>query len=216
AARRELAEWETCHSTRRRRRKVADRGIHDRMVEAILCNAIHCDLATPDTAIVVSLGRQRRSRYEPAPYAPMWTLLSALGQTGIGLLKVEKGSRNEDGPGRRTIFAASRRLIDLARGITLADIGRRAGGEPIVLRQPRSRLADNPEVGDWFAEWAQSGTEVGDLISYADNPITDQLRREMNAINHALDEANIGWWNGDNGMLPDVGDRWLYRMFNNG
>jgi hypothetical protein len=122
-----------------------------------------------------------------SPLCPMWTLLNSLGETGIGLLKVEKGSRPESGRGRRTSFVAS-----LARNVTLDHIGRGPGGEPIVLRQPRSRLADNPEVGDWFAEWAQSGAEVGDLISYSDNPIADQLRQEMNAINQALDEADIG------------------------
>lgn len=125
---------------------------------------------------------------------------------------MEKGSRPEYGRGRRTTFKPSQQLIVRAGGISLADFGRSSGGEPIVLRQPRSRLADNPEVGDWFAEWAQSRTEVGDLISYSDNPIADQLRLEMNAINQALDEADIGW-RGSEGttpstnILPDVGDR---------
>src|SRR5262245_50007957 len=148
----ELNKWEARRGTRRRRRREADRARHDSIVEAVLCNALHCHLIAPDAAVAVSLGRQRRSRYEPSPYAPMWTLLSALGEAGIDLLRVEKGSRPENGRGGRTTFAASRRLIGSANGIALEDFGRRAGGEPIVLRQPRGRLADSPEVGDWFEE----------------------------------------------------------------
>lgn len=77
----ELTAWEESHGVRKRKRRRADQSKHDQMVEAVLCNALHCHLKTPDTAVAVSLGRQRGSRYEPPPYAPMLSLLTALGET---------------------------------------------------------------------------------------------------------------------------------------
>lgn len=67
---RELAAWEASHSVRERQRKRSDQAKHEQMVEAILCNALHCHLRSPHAAVAVSLGRERGSRYEPPPYAP--------------------------------------------------------------------------------------------------------------------------------------------------
>lgn len=70
AATRELGEWEAQHGARHRQRKQADQAKHERIVEAILSNALHCHLLSTGAAVAVSLGRERGSRYEPPPYAP--------------------------------------------------------------------------------------------------------------------------------------------------
>jgi hypothetical protein len=96
-------------------------GTHsEQMVEAILCNALHCHLRSPHCGQPWA-----RARFS-LPTSPL-CLLHSLGETGIGLLKVEKGSRPESGRGRRTSFAASQQLIGMAGNVTLDDIGRGPG-----------------------------------------------------------------------------------------
>jgi hypothetical protein len=221
SARNELAEWEAAERTRARRRKERDQRRHDQMVEAIVCCAVHRHLTCPDGATAVSLGRERRSRYEPEPYAPMKRLLTALGPDGLGLLSVTWGTRPEQGRGFCTTFAAAPRLIAAAGHLTLADFGRRPGAEPIVLRQVKGNVASHgpsDEIGDWFKVWAETGAEVDDLVSYADCAIADQLRDEIDQINAKLDNADIALapWARLDLRQVDVGDRWLRRVFNNG
>src|SRR5258706_749264 len=85
------------------------------------------------------------------------------------------------------------RLIDMARLLTLADFGRRAGGEPIVLRNTKQRVAEHgsDEVADGFEIWAATGANLGDQINYRDTSEADRLRKQMDRINAALDEADL-------------------------
>jgi hypothetical protein len=180
-------------------------------------------LIQPGGAVAVGLGKHRRSRYAPRPYAPMRRLLEALGGDSLGLLDVRWGFRPETGRGRTTTFAASCRLLEMAQGLTLADFGRCAGGEPIVLRSPKERVAEygGDEVADAFELWATTGAELGEQVNYRDSPEADRLRAEMDRINGALDEADLGLDTAalrglPEGSLIDPGDRWLRRIFCNG
>jgi hypothetical protein len=218
---REIAKWEATERARGRRRKELDERRHDRMVEALVCCTLHRHLTCPGGATAVSLGRERRSRYEPVPYAPMKRLLTALGPEGLGLLHVMWGSRPEVGRSLRTTFSATARLIAPAGQLTLADFGRRPGAEPIILRQVKGNVVSHgpsDEIGDWFKVWAETGAEVDDLVSYADCAIADQLRDEIDQINARLDTADIALapWATLDLRQVDVGDRWLRRVFNNG
>jgi hypothetical protein len=193
------------------------------MVEAVICEAVRRHLVQPGGAVAVSLGKHRRSRYAPRPYAPMRRLLEALGQDALGLLDVRWGFRPETGRGRTTTFAASSRLLEMARGLTLADFGRRAGGEPIVLRSPKERMAEygGDEVADAFELCAATGAQLGEQVNYRDSPEADRLRAEMDRINAALDEADLRLDTAALRGLPeaspiDPGDRWLRRIFCNG
>src|SRR5262245_20711416 len=187
-ARKRLHDWERDHGTRQRRRHQADQDALDRMTEALICEAVRREMLCPGGAVALSLGRQRRSRYLPRPYGPMRGLLKALGEDGLGLLEVSCGWRPEIGRGRTTTCAATPRLKDLAAGLTLADFGRRAGGEPITLRNTRRRVAQHggDEVADAFLTLMQMGAGLGDLIDYRDNAEADRLRAEMYRINAAL------------------------------
>jgi hypothetical protein len=193
------------------------------MVEALVCEAVRRDLLNPGGTVAVSLGRQRKSRYVPAPYAPMRHLLAALGGGALGFLEVTWGSRPDEGRGRMTTFAATPRLGKLTAGLTLADLGRRSGGEPIVLRNTRERVAQygGDDVADAFETWTQTRTELGELVNYRSNATADRLREEMNRINTALDEADVAldpaaMTANPAGVIVDPGDRWLRRVFNNG
>ncbi|HWK38442.1 MAG TPA: hypothetical protein VNR88_05960 [Hyphomicrobium sp.] len=187
------------------------------MVEAIVCDALHCHLNDSTISVAVSLGRQQRSRYEPRPYEPMKELLTRLGPEGIGALTVEWGVRPEKGKGRRTTFAASPRLVQLASGLSFADFGRRSGGEPIILRNTKTTVArhQSEELPDPFDTYAQTGAMLNELISYTDDDVSNALRAEMHDINEALDNADLSLSVSLSGRV-DVGDRWLRRMFNNG
>ena len=218
-----LGDWERATGARRRRRRPADQHAHDCMVEALVCEAARRDILSPGGAVAVSLGRQSKSRYTPAPYAPMRDLLAALGRDALGFLDVKWGSRPDEGRGRMTTFAAMPRLRKLTAGLTLADFGRRPGGEFVVLRNTRERVArrGGADVADAFETWAQTRAELGDLVSYRDNATADRLRSEMNRINAALDEADLALDPRAPADLPnsetiDAGDRWLRRVFNNG
>lgn len=212
-----LEQWETTHCLRKRRRRPDDRAKHDRMVEAIICDALHGSL-DGRPGIAVSLGKQQRSRYEPRPYAPMRDLLTRLGPAGTGFLTVEWGTRPEEGKGRRTTFAASPHLLQLASGFSFADFGRRAGGEPIVLRNTKTNVAryQSEALPDPFDTYAETGAELDQLISYRDSPLSKRLRDEMHEINEALDNADLSLNLSPSEATVDVGDRWLRRVFNNG
>jgi hypothetical protein len=194
------------------------------MVEALVCEAIRRELLVPGGTVALSLGRERKSRYIPAPYAPMRALLTALGGDGLGLLDVQWGWRPaEGGRGRTTTFAATPRLKELTAGLTLADFGRRPGAEAIILRNTRERVAQHggDEVADAFETLMTMGAELGELVNYRSNLAADRLRVEMDCINAALDEADIHLDVEAIADLPDSetvdpGDRWLRRVFNNG
>lgn len=219
----EVAVWEEQNSIRQRRRRGADQVAHQRAIEAIVCEAVRREFIQHNGSIAISLGKQRRSRYEPRPYAPMRKLLEVLGPNALGLIDLRWGFRPESGRGRTTTFAASPRLRQLTRGLSLADFGRRAGGEPIVVKSTKRRVAEigSKEVADAFELWAATGAELGDQVNYSDNAHADRLRSEMDRINTALDEANLSlnlaaMRDTPNVDLIDVGDRWLRRTFNNG
>jgi hypothetical protein len=122
-----------------------------------------------------------------------------------------------------TTFSATPRLRRLAAGLTLADFGRRPGGEPVVLRNTRQRVARHggDDVADAFETWMQTRAELGDLVNYPDNDTAERLRAEMNQINAALDDADLAldataMTDMPAGTIVDAGDRWLRRVFNNG
>lgn len=215
----ELAEWERQRGSRRRVRKATDQQNHDRMVEALVCEAARAHRIDPTRCVALSLGRQRRSRYEPRPYEPMRPLLENLG-AALGFLSVTFGVRPEHGRGRMTTFSAGPRLLCLAERLDLHDFGRSPGAEPIVLRNTKTRVAEHAreeDVADAFETWTQARAELGDLVNYEDNKTSVLLRHQMNAINAALDNADIGLdLNALGGKAVDPGDRWLRRMFNNG
>lgn len=123
----------------------------------------------------------------------MRDLLTALGGGAIGFLDVVWGTRPDEGRGRMTTFAATPRLKELTTGLTLADFGRRAGGEPIVLRNTRDPVARHGggEVATFLETWTETGAELGELVSYRSNATADRLRAEMDQINAALDDANL-------------------------
>lgn len=220
----DLAAWEEVTGFRKRQRRPDDKLNHDRMVEAILCEAIRQKLMRRRGGVAVSLGKGMRPRYEPPPYKPLKALLEALGGAGLGLLELTPGYKPETGPGRRTTFAASRKLMRLAKGLSLGDFGRRAGGEPIVLKQTSTNVAQqmSGEVADAFDILIRTGAALGDLMPYDDTEDIHRLRHEMHRINDALDGARISL---DPAVATDAarrkaivdpGDRWLRRGFNNG
>lgn len=220
---RDLAAWEKRSGVRQRKRREADQHKHNRLTEAIICEAIRLHLIAPRRAIAVSLSKQRRWRYEPAPYEPLKDLLAALG-AGLELIAVTPGHKPDTGWGRRTTFAAAPKLKRLAKGLSLADLGRRSSGEPIVLRATSTRVARqlSSEVADAFEVLMVLKAELGALVDYPSNPIADGLRGEMDCINSALDNAEITL---DHRIVEqslttrtvfDPGDRWLRRIFNNG
>lgn len=220
----DLAAWEEHRGVRQRQRREPDQQKYKRMVEAVICEAIRQKLMPAHGAVAVSLGKGQRPRYEPPSYKPMKALLAALGGAGMGLLDVTPGYKPEEGPGRRTTFAASRKLMRLAKGLELADFGRGAGGEPITLKQTSKKVARqlSREVADAFDIFMRTGAELGDLVPYEDTANTRRLRSEMYRINTALDEAMIIVAPAvvkqaiKRKAVVDPGDRWLRRGFHNG
>lgn len=216
----ELAAWETGLAARKRARRADDRTRHERMVEAVICDIAHRNIFLPGGSLAVSLGKERKTRYAPPPYAPMKSLLEHLGESGLGLLTIQWGHKPVEGWGRMTTFAASKRLQSMIRGLGLADFGRRPEAEPIFLRNTKKSVNDKggDDIPDAFETWVETRAEIGKMINYKDSGLALRLRREMCSINAWLDGAEITCTltRDRKGHLIDVGDRWLRRIFNNG
>lgn len=123
-----------------------------------------------------------------------------------GLIDLRKGFQGEFGSGRRTTIRAGRPLVDLIvqSGVTIGGIGRDPEllGDSIGLKSVRV-----------------DGRKARPL-SIPDTPQVSALRAQMLRVNRWLMEAWLDWApavgdhdSDDTTALPDLGDRFMRRLF---
>ncbi|KAB7740375.1 hypothetical protein F2P47_07530 [Parvibaculum sedimenti] len=202
----ELEHYEEHKGLRQRRRKATDQKTFELMIEAIVCDAMYCTLASPDRAIMTPMSKEKLSRANryraPALNKTFPEALKRLASKELSFLRLKEGYRGAFGPGRRTTCTAGWRLLKLMREseITLGDLRQRKGREIIVLKGAKEGRLGSKQT-----------------IAYAETPATIRLRSDLEMINTWLDEAELNFDEGLETKHPvDIDDRSMRRMFNNG
>jgi hypothetical protein len=202
----QLQNFESHAKARKRRRRAPDQQVFERTVEALICDAIERHLVDPEGQVSISLSHRdlgRRSRYRPSVMSKaLPDILKRLGTPEMAFLEVELGMKGYGfAPDKRTSFKAGSRLISriAESGLTLADLGRDQVGEVIVLKREKEGPFDK-----------------GEAVDYLDTEQTNAFRREVEAINRRLWDADLGVDHAALGATSvDLSDRSLRRYFNN-
>jgi hypothetical protein len=183
---------------RQRARKVRDKEIFLRQIEAIACEAAHRYITDPTKRIAISLSNQKLSRKDSESNILNNTLsqnLKNLARPEMAFIELEAGNQRL---GLVTTFWAGKRLITRINSLKLTynDFAVEKSTNVIELRETKP-----------------SSTKKGKLIKYEETNLTRQYRDEIEQINAHLREADI-CYQGD----KDIDDtrRDLKRIFNNG
>lgn len=180
---------------RTRARKAKDAETFRRTVEALVCDLSYRHLLG-GSVMSVPRGKHilaRRSRYRsPALGEQLRKVLDLMATRELAFIVQRLGTYAPDGNAPTLIEAGPRLLSRIEdRGITLADIGRHAGEELIVLASVKD----------------DGG---GRRVEYDDNETTNRYRAEIRRINAALAAADIEYTGPGN---VDTRARHLIRRF---
>lgn len=173
---------------RKRARKAGDQELHERRVEAVVCNLARAVLCPPPTGrIATPLGHRhgQRSRYDSPimgkPFAPLVETLSDLGILDLKKQRVMSGETSSVAP---TAWFA-RKVVEF--GIQLSDFGHDEADEVILLK----RNTDG-----------ENGDRRRERIDYADTEHTIKDRENVRYLNEFLKNASIDFM--DDGLEPRV------------
>lgn len=202
--RNQLLNYERYRGPRKRARRANDQTRFDRIVTAIVCEVVHAALGNPEAWRYLSLSK-RVPPIEATGAAFMTNervrIIEWMASPEMDWLEVCKGERGYLGTSRQTAIRASARLLGRMdeHEIQYADLGRDENlmGDPLVLRGPKQR------------------GRAKDLPVPEGEP-AETYRDEMRRINHWLAGLDIACDYDSNGNPRDEGDRWLYRIFNDG
>lgn len=166
---------------RKRSRRPADRLIHERQVEALVCQLVITHLTHPDRGLCAS--RSKAKSLERNRYSAPWItenlpiVMDAL--EVVGVVRMTLGVQRwkfDASKGRMTTLRAGPVLVKMIKqsGVSVSDFGRHPEEEVIVLKGPKLRRNDE-------APW----------IDYEDTADTIHMRSEMRKINAWLESADI-------------------------
>jgi hypothetical protein len=198
---------------RKRRRKEADQTAWEEGVMALMSDLVRLVLLDPGKALSVSLrhGERGMTRYQSNIRGkPIKRLVKSIADDGLGLVLMEKGSREwkqmwtataglihipDDTP---TLIHPASSFIEEVKALELEpDDFKRSEKEEIIILRARKKRKDRG----------------GELIDYQETAWTMDAREKLRAVNRWLSEANIeddGWGDVDTSL------RASYRIFNNG
>jgi len=202
----QLQNYEVHLKLRKRKRRVADQGIFEATVSALVCDAIYHHLSTSQGGLAIPRSNRvlgSKNRYRSEVYGKtLPTILDRLASHEMEFLEMVIGNEGFDSAGRQTVIRAGSRLVTRTEdhGITLADIGKTNNGEVIRLRAAKRGRKDK-----------------GALMNYSDTSTTRRYREQIQAINSWLADADIIF---DETYVDrddiDEHDRHLRRIFTNG
>lgn len=197
-----IKAFELERSLRRRNRKPADQQIFDLQVEALLCDLAHSMLFKAkgrSGRLSLSLSKQRVGPKQNGHRLINSTLtktLSLLSDDGVGLISLEKGSKQS---GKQTTVGLSKKLASQIRrlDLRLSDFALARERQPIELRASKVE-----------------GTK-GRLVPLdLSDPDVCRMIGEVNLINTTFASADIEYHGIDSSI--DERERSVYRVFNDG
>lgn len=202
----QLQNYEKLLKLRQRKRRPDDQVTFEATVSAIVCDLIHHHLTKRDGLVAIPRSNQtlgRASRYRPVAYSKaLPTILDRLASPEMQFVDMEVGYQNPFGLARQTMIKAGARLATRIEdhGVTLADLGKRAGEEIIILKRAKEN------------RWDEGGQ-----LDYDDTPKTRQHRTSLATINTWLASADIEFDHvAADCAAVDTSDRRLRRYFTNG
>ena len=206
----QIEGYEAYYQTRQRARRAADRKIHERMIEAILCDLCLLHLDPQYDAVHLPLSNKvlrKASRYKsPVLGKTLPHLLNIMAVPEMDFVVLTKGHKNfriidQDlnvvpTEGVQSTLAPGPKLLSRIERfrVTQEDIAWSDEQEPIVLRSKK-----------------RPSQEVAEAVEYTDTQQTDTLKAEMNSINAYLAQADISC----NYHNTNPNYRYLRRIFNN-
>jgi hypothetical protein len=206
----QIEGYEAYYQTRQRARRAADQKIHDRMIEAILCDLCLLHLDPQYDAVHLPLSNKvlrKASRYKSQVLGKtlpdLLNIMTALEMDFVVLTKGHKTFRIIDQDlnvvpteGVQSTVAPGPKLLSRIErfAITQEDIAWSDEQAPILLRSKKT-----------------PGQEVAEAVEYADTQETDTLSAEMNSINAYLAQGDISCKYHN----TNPNDRYLRRIFNN-
>lgn len=204
----QVQNYEELRGLRKRKRKQYDQARFEAIVTAIVCDLIQRHLTKPGDWLAISLSKQvlsRKGRYDsPIMSKTLPDILERMSTPEMAFVEMEKGNPRytKTWDGRQTRIRAGEKLVSriFDHEVTLYDLRQTPSKEVVILR------AHKPD-----------NCKDAKEIDYQDNRLTKQYRREVEAINDWLADADIDLDELElNGRLVDPGERRLRRIFNNG
>ena len=203
-----IAKYEDHFKLRQRSRKLADQIIFNDTIEAVICDMMIAHLKDDTRGSAISLSNQvlgRRSRYRPSAFSKTLPhILKCMASPEMGFIRMQKGEEKHfNNRGQRTLIWPGWRTIDRmeSHNVVLADIGKRASEEIIILKAMK--------LGFW---------DDGVYLEYPDTEQTLKMREELADVNLWLSQADISIDHG--GLLVQrpmqIQDRRLRRIFTRG
>ncbi|MEX1035035.1 MAG: hypothetical protein WDZ54_03710 [Sneathiella sp.] len=209
-----LEVYELRFNKRQRKRRASDQRKFRATTEAILCDLIHHYLKGSERGIYVTRSHKVlgcAGRYCPDVLGTkLPSILDLLQTPEMAYIQQEMGHlgctgyEGESGPARRTVIRPGPRLIRRIEehGITLEDIETCEQKEVIVLKRAKESYWDE-----------------GGAIEYNDTSRTRRYRKDVQAINSWLSEADLDFDPAaveGKPPLVDINDRAMRRIFSQG
>lgn len=194
----EVEAAELAGGHRKRRRRPVDQAHHETAVEVVVANLAHAVAAPPPTgrlAILTGNASVGATRYDNRALGkPLRELLARL--DGLGLIDWRYSLRRLEASSIAPTDVFAARVT--AAGVALADFGRIAGEEAVVVTRKRK------------AGSAERGTRV--MVDYAETAETTAMRARMEALNGWIAAADIAFVDDGLGTV-DPFDRHQRRHF---
>ena len=191
---------------RKRKRRLQDQETFEEAVSAIVCDLAHRHLTEPEGWVAITMSKKdlgkRSGRYgSPILKETLPKLLSTMARPEVAFIEIRKGQ-----PGRQTTIKAGPRLINriVSHGLITDDLDRGKAEEIIILRSPKD------------TRFSVTGKTKGKELDYVDTEDTAKYREELGAINAWLEMADLDYDYPGLSNAPDLTNRKLRRIFNNG
>jgi len=205
-----IADYEILNNSRKRKRKAKDQQSFEIIVEALVMDALHCQLMGTHAGVHLPFSKRNlgvKCRYRSPVLSQMLPIIArTLATDSMKYLNLTIGSYYAAGGAQQTSLSAGPLLIRLmgTYNVTLKDIGVSLGQEPIELKAPKT----HPRA------------KYAELTDYEDTDATELFRGQMRIINQGLHDADIEFDSSNcyppMETLVDTSDRFLRRIFSNG
>jgi hypothetical protein len=204
--RRQIESYEM-HLIRSRKRRPKDQVTFERQIEALVCDLVYREIASPGAWLAVSFSKQilgRKDRYRAAALTEtLPAVVQHMSSPEMEFIEMKKGVRNPFEPmlSRQTVIRAGKRLRDRIHEhkLVLDDFRLDKTQEIIILKDAKEDLWD---TGEW--------------LQYDDTEQTNVYRHELSRINDWIEQADIDYAPYyETNTVVDTNDRRLRRYFNN-
>ena len=189
-------------ASRKRARRGDDQKRHVDMASALVLDLAHLWVTAPEGWLAVSLQKgfyspeRRQAGFLTEKFIDLVNLLAA-----AGVLELRRGFQGAMGAGRRTTIRAGTQLKHLfaAADVMHSDIGRNRKllRDCLVLKSRKVR-------------------GKATRLRVPDNELTRALRADVESINDWIALADLSWAGDEREDGIDLGDRFVWRTFNNG